>query len=94
MDTWWGCFGGLLSNLIRLVQIAAMPPQQRPIIFSDPWYYVQLVILSGLGGIFVYLYEASGVTLTSFLAVNIGASAPIIAQNLLAAAPPLTRKTD
>jgi len=96
MDTvLFGCFGGLLGNVVRLIQTSAQPPQAHTIDFKDPFYYVQLVLLAFLGGVFVYLYDISGMKLTALLAVNIGASAPIIAQNFLSAVPPVgSRKVD
>ncbi len=91
----WGCFGGLLGNLIRLVQVANTPKQQRPPIVSDPWYHLQVVILAIMGGVFVLMYHVSGVQLNAILSVNVGASAPIIAQNFLASVPKLSPgKTD
>lgn len=79
----FGLIGGMLGNLLRLVTIAGMRPTDRPLVFKDPWWYVQFVILAALGGFFVYLYEgASSITMNTVLAVNIGASAPLIAQSL------------
>lgn len=59
----WGCFGGLLGNLIRIVHVANLPPQQRPVIFQDPFWYLQFMILMALGGVFVLRYEVSGIQL-------------------------------
>lgn len=79
----FGIIGGMLGNLLRLVSIAGMKPADRPLVFQDFWWYVQFVILAGLGGFFVYLYEGSStITMNTVLAVNIGASAPLIAQSL------------
>lgn len=85
----WGCLGGLLGNLIRIVHIANMAPQQRPLIFRDPYWWAQFFILMFLGGVFVLMYEVSSIQLNPVLAVNVGAAAPIIAQNFLSTAPPL-----
>ncbi len=91
---YWGLFGGVLGNLLRLVKIANMAPQDRPIVFKDPWFYVQFVILAGLGVAFVFLYLVSKVQLNPVLATNVGAAAPLIAQCFLGAAPPLGRSSD
>ncbi len=45
------------------------------------------MILSG--GALVAIYLGSGVTMTPLLAVNIGASAPLILQSLVSQAPPI-----
>jgi hypothetical protein len=85
----FGIIGGMLGNLLRLVAIANMKPTDRPTIFKDYWWYVQLIILAAFGGFFVYLYENS-VTMNIILAVHIGASAPLIAQTLATSAPSVT----
>ena len=51
------------------------------------WYWgiTSLIIVSG--GALVGIYLGSGVTMTPLLAVNIGASAPLILQSLVSQAP-------
>jgi hypothetical protein len=88
----FGIFGGMLGNLLRLVAIANMKPANRPVVFKDYWWYVQLVILAVLGGFFVYLYKTS-ITMNTVLAVHIGASAPLIAQALASNTPSTVDKT-
>lgn len=85
----WGVAGGLLGNLLRLVRIANTPQEDRPALLSDPWYWVQFIILALLGGFFSLLYEKSGTHLTPVLAVNVGAAAPVIAQQFLSGASPV-----
>lgn len=85
----WGLAGGVLGNLLRLVRVANMPEQERPALFSDPWYYIQFAILAGLGSFFAALYESSGTHLTAVLAVNVGAAAPVLAQQFLSGAAPV-----
>jgi hypothetical protein len=85
----WGIGGGLLGNLLRLVRVANTPREGRPILFSDPWYWIQFVVLASLGGFFALLYEKSGTHLTPVLAVNVGAAAPVIAQQFLSGASPV-----
>ena len=89
---WWGVCGGLLGNVIRLLRIANMPPEKRPLIFEDPWWWFQFVVLALLGGFFVHLYLVSNLHLNAILAVNIGASSPIIAQNFVSNVPPIAPK--
>lgn len=88
----FGVIGGMLGNLLRLVNIANMKPSDRPLVFKDFWWYVQFIILAAFGGFFVYLYETS-ITMTTVLAVHIGASAPLIAQTLAANVPSAIGKT-
>lgn len=86
---WFGVAGGLLGNAVRLIKIANMPPQERQPIFNDPWYYLQLVLLAAFGGFFAYLHQISGTKLNPILAVNIGAAAPILAQQFGSTANPV-----
>ncbi len=83
----WGLFGGCLGNLLRIVNLASIKPELRPKTFHDPLYYVQFFIVAALGGFFAFLYEVSGTHLTPVLAVNIGAAAPLIAQQFLTKSP-------
>jgi hypothetical protein len=85
----FGLFGGLAINLLRLADLAHTPPAERPKTFTDPFYVVQFLILPLLGGGLAYTYHASGTVLSPILAVNIGASAPLILKNLASALPPI-----
>jgi hypothetical protein len=86
---WYGFFGGLAVNVVRLAELANTPPEERPKTFSDPFYVFQLIALPLLGGGLAYTYEADGIVLKPILALNIGASAPLILKNLASALPPI-----
>ena len=92
---WFAVFGGFAANVIRLFDLVQTPRDERPKTFSDPLYSVQFVLLPFLGGVLAYAYQSGGTALTPILAINIGASAPLIFKTLASAAPPLgTRKVD
>ena len=42
-----------------------------------------------VGGLLVWIYESTGTDLNLFLALNIGASAPLIIEGLVGQAPPV-----
>ena len=85
--TRWGMFGGCLANLLRIVKLANVTRNDRPPTFNDPLYYIQFAILASRGGVFAFLYEKSGTHLTPVVAVNIGAAAPLIAQQAVTSVP-------
>jgi hypothetical protein len=85
----FGLFGGLAINLLRLADLAHKPAAERPKTFSDIFYVIQFVTLPLLGGGLAYTYHASGTMLSPILALNIGASAPLILKNLASALPPI-----
>lgn len=82
-----GLFGGFAINALRLVDLSSVPRNERPATFSDPLYVLQFVLLPLLGGILAYVYNSSGTELTPILAVNIGASAPLILKSFASAIP-------
>lgn len=85
-------FGGFAINAVRLAELAHMPRSERPDTFSDPIYCFQFVILPLIGGGLAYAYQASGTILNPVLAINIGASAPLIFKNFSSAIPIGIRK--
>jgi hypothetical protein len=85
----FGFFGGMAVNLLRLLELVPVRRADRPDTFSDPLYVLQFVVLPLLGGGLAYAYTTSGTPLTPILAVNIGASAPLILKNFAAALPPI-----
>jgi hypothetical protein len=80
-------FGGFAANVIRLFDLVQTPRAERPKTFSDPLYFAQFVLLPLLGGGLAYAYQSGGTVLTPILAINIGASAPLIFKTLASAAP-------
>jgi hypothetical protein len=86
---WFAVFGGFAVNLFRLAELAQTPQTERPRTFSDPLYVLQFAVLPFLGGGLAYAYQTGGTILSPILAVNVGASAPLIFKNLASALPPL-----
>jgi|SRR6266571_2964459 hypothetical protein len=86
---WFGIIGGLAINLLRLADLAHVPHAERPKTFSDPYYVVQFLVLPLLGGVLVFAYHAGGTAISPILALNIGASAPLIFKSFGSAIPPI-----
>lgn len=79
--------GGIAINLVRWLEYANVPKQQRPVTFSDPLYVAQFTILPILGGFVAVVYVMSGTMLSPILAINVGVSAPLILKTMGAAVP-------
>lgn len=90
----FGTLGGVLINVVRLAELAALPRIERPPTFSDPLYVFQFVALPLVGGALAFVYQAEGVALKPLLALNIGVSAPLILKTLAAAVPRSPAKVD
>lgn len=82
-----GVLGGLLAEPFSLSKLRYLPPEARPLWIRSLWYWVITFGLVVSGGALVAVYLGSGVTMTPLLAVNIGASAPLILQSLVSQAP-------
>ena len=81
-------FGGLAINVLRLFELVNVPRSRWPDTFRDPLYALQFLALPILGGVLAYAYEASGMTLSPILAINVGASAPAILKSFGSVTPP------
>jgi hypothetical protein len=82
----WGCIGGLLGNLLLLLHHASLKKEDRPALLSDPWFWIGWIIEATFGVILTLAYLRTGVYLPP-VAINIGASAPLIVEKLLSSAP-------
>jgi hypothetical protein len=92
---WYAVFGGFAINFLRLVELSQMPRAERPETFSDFLYVLQFIGMPFIGGILAHAYEDSNAVLNPMLAINIGASAPLILKNLASALPSIgTRKVN
>jgi len=89
---WFAVFGGFAANVVRLFDLVQTPRAERPRTFSDPLYVAQFVVLPFLGGGLAYAYQSGGTALTPILAIDIGASAPLILKTLAAAAPAIGQR--
>jgi len=87
--------GGIAVNILRLAELSNIPKPQRPETFTNPYYLIQFIFFPLIGAGLAYAYQTSGTNLTPLVAINIGASAPLIIKSLASAAPPIGgRRTD
>ena len=83
----FGFLGGLLIQIVELTELANIPPIQRPATFTDPLFVFKFIALPVVGGVVTLLYHLDGTALRPLLAVNIGASAPLIIKSFASAIP-------
>ena len=81
----WGFLGGLLPEVAYFYK--NRQKSVRHLATLGYWLKTIPMILSG--GFLVAMYDQSGISLAPVLAVNIGASAPLIIDNFLSSAPPM-----
>ena len=79
-------FGSLAINLLNLMEALQLPPDRRPT-FTDVAYWVPYVIYPILGGFVAYVYLTAQFDLNAVLALQVGASAPLILRAAAAAIP-------
>jgi hypothetical protein len=81
-----GFVGGVAAELVGVWEQRHTGP---PAYVRSTFYWIAVILMSGLGAGLVWLYEDSGVKIAPFLALNIGASAPLILRQLTRATPDL-----
>lgn len=78
--------GALAVQLLNLAEIRNMPEADRPDL-KDWTYWLPFGIYPAIAIFLAIAYENSGVQFNAFLAVNVGASAPLILRGLCSAVP-------
>jgi hypothetical protein len=72
---WLGVLGGIFGELVNLFKLRQQPVNTLPVWIRSPWYWV------------VAIHLKSSISVAPILAVNIGASAPLILGTLVAQVP-------
>lgn len=84
---WWGFFGGFGAEASVVFALRHRRLKDFPHwLKSWPYYAVALVMMI-IGGGIALAYGSSGITLNAILAIQIGASAPLILRKLAEAIP-------
>lgn len=85
----WGLFGGIIVEALSWYKIRRS--KTLPNWFGSMFYWGSTVIMIIIGGVLVVMYLTSKeISLNAILAVNIGASAPLIIATLADKAPPIS----
>lgn len=79
-------FGGFAVEFVGLMNLKNVARAERPD-FRDVLYWLPFIGLPLLGAVLAFIYERSDIELTSIIAFNVGASAPLIVRSLSTALP-------
>jgi hypothetical protein len=86
----WGCFGGILAELLGWFRLRHELGTKFPDHATSIAYWLVTLLMVLAGGGLALAYIKSNVGLNAVLALNVGASAPLILGTLAAQAPRLT----
>jgi hypothetical protein len=85
----YGIIGGFAAEFFGLWKLRHQATHEFPAWLKRPFYWVMTVVMIVIGGGLVALYIRSDISLTPILAVNVGASAPLIIGTFVGQAPSL-----
>jgi hypothetical protein len=80
--------GGLLVNVLGLLELGKVPKEQRPN-FSDWLYWLPFAVWPVAAFALAHAYSTSGATMSALLSLNVGLSAPLIIKAMASAVPPV-----
>ena len=76
--TLWGAFGGLAAEAINWYSLRHLKLSEYPYWVKSPLYYAIAVVMIFIAAVITLAYARSGTTLNPLLAIQVGASAPLI----------------
>lgn len=85
---WLGVLGGFFTKLLGHYKMREAAPEAFPKYLKSFYYWIVTILMVLSGGALAAIYAASKIDLTPIVAVNIGASAPLILGALARKAPP------
>lgn len=74
----FGFLGGLFAELLGIYKLRTQAPKALPVYLKSYFYWAVSVGMMVAGGVVAYIYSASGIEIKPILALNVGASAPLI----------------
>jgi hypothetical protein len=83
----WGIFGGFLSELLGFYKLSHAFPSESMAWARSFGYWLITILMVIAGGCLVIAYLRSNMALNAFLAMNVGASAPLIIGSLVTMTP-------
>jgi hypothetical protein len=83
----YGVIGGMLSELLGWFKLRQQAPNEFPIWLKSYFYWILTTLMILAGGALVVIYLKSNIDLKPIVAVNLGASAPLIIGTLVAQSP-------
>ena len=86
----YGVAGGLFAEVLGLFKLRHLARDARPEWLKSGFYWGVTLCMVLAGGLLVVAWLRSGIALSPLLAINVGASAPLIIGSLVAQAPPIS----
>ncbi len=83
----YGVFGGFLAELLGLFKLRHQTPGSFPDWIRSRFYWTVTVLMILAGGGLVVVYLKSAFALKPLIALNIGASAPLIIGSIVSQTP-------
>jgi hypothetical protein len=74
----YGVVGGGLAELLGLFRLRHSARGSFPEWLKSPFYWIVTLLMILSGGLLVIIYMRSNLVISAIIAVNIGASAPLI----------------
>ena len=90
----WGLFGGVGAEISVVFALRHREAKEFPYWLKSWTYYIVSLVMVSFGGGIALAYASSGTTLNAILAIQIGASAPLIFRKLTEAIPETPRPPD
>jgi hypothetical protein len=84
-----GFAGGFAAEILALYELRHNVTSELPVYLKSPFYWTISIVMAVIGGGLTCLYGIGEVQ--ALLAVNIGASAPLILRSLFSAVPAKTK---
>lgn len=78
----WGLLGGVASEVSGVYELRRQDPSNWPSYMRMLSYWLVTAVMACLGGVLAYAYAESGIQVEPILAINVGASAPLILRQL------------
>jgi hypothetical protein len=83
----YGIIGGLMTEVLGLFRLRQQSSKDFPEWIKSWFYWLATSLMIIMGGILVVVYLKSGIEFKAIVAVNIGASAPLIIGSLVSQTP-------
>ena len=83
----FGVFGGVVVELLQLYNLRY---KGLPEYAKDLWFWIISSAMALSGGVLVFAYLLTGMDITPILAINIGATAPLILASIASNTPNLS----
>jgi hypothetical protein len=93
-DAFIGFCGGAVAEIARWFQLREQLHAGLPNWSKSKGYWIVTFLMCVSGGGLVYLYALSDTKMTGILALNIGASAPLLISSLVSSTPAKPGKVD